>query len=353
MNKKKIAVIFGGRSPEYPVSLESAAAVLQNLDLDRFSPVMVGISREGDWYCFEGSVDALQKDAWLNDADCAPALLSPSRRDGGLLIFRQNQTERCPLDGILPILHGGNGEDGTVQGLAELSGVPLIGCGVLSSALCMDKHRAHLLAQSVGVDVPRSILLDVSAYKKNPHLPSSFAEETGFPVFVKPLRAGSSFGITRVLQLSDLAQALDLAFQYDTQILLEEGIPGFEVGCAVMGREQLFTGMVDEIHLSEGFFDFTEKYTLKTSSIHVPARILPSKAAEIQDTARLLYRTMDCSGFARVDMFLTPEGRIVFNEINTIPGFTEHSRYPGMMRAAGLSFRDLLTQIIESEVNAK
>ena len=111
--------------------------------------------------------------------------------------------------------------------------------------------------------------------------------------------------------------------------------------------------MVDEIHLSEGFFDFTEKYTLKTSSIHVPARILPSKAAEIQDTARLLYRAMDCSGFARVDMFLTPEGRIVFNEINTIPGFTEHSRYPGMMRAAGLSFRDLLTQIIESEVNAK
>ena len=350
MNKKMIAVIFGGMSPEYPVSLKSAAAVLEQLDRSRYLPLMIGISREGSWFCYEGDIRFIREDTWLERGDCCPALLSPSRRDGGFLIFRKDRTDHCRPDAILPILHGQNGEDGTIQGLAALAGIPLAGCKVLSSALCMDKYRAHLLAAAAGAEVPRSRLFDRSACEAHPEDAVSFAEKTGFPVFVKPLRAGSSFGITRVCRPSELPGALELAFRYDSQILLEEHVEGFEVGCAVLGREELFTGAVDEIQLSEGFFDFTEKYTLKTSSIHVPARIPPEKAAEIQETARMLYRLFDCSGFARVDLFLTPEGRIVFNEINTIPGFTEHSRYPAMMKTAGLSFRELLTRIIESEV---
>ena len=164
---------------------------------------------------------------------------------------------------------------------------------------------------------------------------------------VKPVKAGSSYGVTKVTQASQLSDAIALAFKYDTQVILEENIEGFEVGCAVLGNQELTVGEVDEIELSSGFFDFTEKYTLKTSAIHVPARIAPEKAAEIKETAKRIYLALGCRGFARVDMFLTPEGKIVFNEANTIPGFTSHSRYPGMMKAAGHSFGEILTRIIE------
>lgn len=168
-----------------------------------------------------------------------------------------------------------------------------------------------------------------------------------YPLFVKPVRAGSSFGITRVTGPEGLPGAAAAAFANDRELLLEEAIPGFEVGCAVLGTDELTVGAVDEIELSQGFFDFEEKYTLKTSAIHCPARIPPQKAAEIQAAAKTIYRALDCKDFARVDLFLTPEGEIVFNEVNTIPGFTAHSRYPNMMKAAGLDFTTLITCIIE------
>ncbi|WP_300775392.1 ATP-grasp domain-containing protein, partial [uncultured Acetatifactor sp.] len=158
---------------------------------------------------------------------------------------------------------------------------------------------------------------------------------------------GSSFGITKVADENALDSAIALALSHDSKAIVEEAVEGFEVGCAVLGREELIVGRVDEIELSEGFFDFTEKYTLKTSAIHVPARIDPAKAAEIKETAKRIYRALGCAGFARVDMFLTPEGEVVFNEVNTIPGFTEHSRYPGMMKAAGIPFREVISRILE------
>lgn len=175
----------------------------------------------------------------------------------------------------------------------------------------------------------------------------ALAAEIGYPLFVKPVRAGSSFGVTRVPGAARLRAAVELALQYDRQVILEEAIEGVEVGCAVMGKHCLTVGEVDEIELSGGFFDFVEKYTLKTSAIHVPARLSSQKAEEVKETAKCLYRALCCSGFARVDLFLTPQGRLVFNEINTIPGFTEHSRFPGMMKAAGLPFGELLSRMIE------
>ena len=180
-----------------------------------------------------------------------------------------------------------------------------------------------------------------------------FAEEIGYPLYVKPVKAGSSYGVTKVACREHLAAAVSLAFQYDSQVLIEENIPGFEVGCAVLGNREPITGEVDEIELSGGFFDFTEKYTLKTSSIHVPARIPVSKSDEIKETAKCIYRALGCTGFTRVDMFLTPAGQVIFNEINTIPGFTEHSRYPGMMKAAGHPLREVLTRILELALEEK
>ena len=247
-------------------------------------------------------------------------------------------------DAAVPVLHGKNGEDGTVQGLFELAGVPVIGCGTLSSALCMDKDRAHQLAALAGIRVPRSHVFHSSDDFSRI---AQAAEELGYPVFVKPVRAGSSFGITKVSGPEELPAAMEEAFRHDSAVILEETIPGFEVGCAVMGNEELTVGLVDEIALSEGFFNYEEKYTLKTSAIHCPARIPPEKAAEIQAAAKTIYRALDCRVFARVDLFLTPDGEIVFNEVNTIPGFTAHSRYPSMMQGIGISFGELVTRLIE------
>ena len=344
MRKYNIAILFGGCSPEYGVSLASAYAVLMHMNRSRFVPVMIGISREGDWFCFRGEVEKIREDGWCNEADCIPAVLSPCRKKKGILLLKKEKTEFVAIDAAFPVLHGQNGEDGTVQGMIELAGIPLAGCNTLASALCMDKDRAHRLASAAGVRVPKSIVLR----QENPYAKArAFAGTNGYPLFVKPVKAGSSYGVTKVVLKEQLADALATAFQYDDAVIVEEAIEGFEVGCAILGTDRLIAGEVDEIELSGGFFDFTEKYTLKTSAIHVPARIDGRKASEIKETAKRIYEALGCSVFARVDLFLTPKGEIVFNEINTIPGFTEHSRYPGMMKAAGYSLEEVITKILE------
>ena len=343
-----ILVLFGGCSTEYEVSLQSAHGVLQALDRSRFTPLTVGITREGRWLRYPGGLSHLETGDWQAQPDCVPCTLSLDRGDRRLL-WLDGSGRSEGFDAAFPILHGKNGEDGTVQGLLELVGAPIIGCGALSSALCMDKDRAHKLAALAGVRVPRSRL-----FRRGAVLPqmARAAEELGYPLFVKPVRAGSSFGVSRVNTPDQLPAAVWSAFAHDREILLEEAVPGFEVGCAVLGSDELTVGAVDEIQLSQGFFDYTEKYNLITSRIYCPARISPEKAAEIQETAKTVYRALDCRVFARVDLFLTPWGEIVFNEVNTIPGFTAHSRYPGMMKAAGWDFGDLVSRLIELGVES-
>lgn len=225
----------------------------------------------------------------------------------------------------------------------ELAGVPIVGCGTLASALCMDKDRAHKLVSLEGISVPKSV-----AFKKSEinDAVQKIKDSLSFPIFVKPVRAGSSFGVTKVSEPEKLENAIHLAFENDSEVIAEEAIDGFEVGCAVLGVEKLMVGRVDEIELSGGFFDYTEKYTLKTSKIHMPARIDAATELRIQEAAKTIFKALDCSGFARVDMFLTPAGEIVFNEVNTIPGFTSHSRYPNMMKGIGLSFSDMLDKLL-------
>lgn len=339
-----ILVLFGGCSSEYEVSLQSAHAVLTHMDRSRFHPLPVGITREGRWLYCTGELSHLTDGSWhQRSGECIPCTLSLDR--GTRVLRLENWSIQClPFDAAFPVLHGKNGEDGTVQGLLELAGIPVIGCDTLSSALCMDKDRAHKLAALAGVRVPRSAVFRQDA---------GFASITwaagmlGYPLFVKPVRAGSSFGVTRVCSPDGLAEAVEDAFSHDREILLEEAVPGFEVGCAVMGNEELTVGLVDEIELSGGFFDYAEKYTLKTSRIHCPARVSAEQAAQIQETARTIYRALGCRGFARVDMFLTPAGEIVFNEVNTIPGFTHHSRYPNMMQGIGIGFTELISRLID------
>lgn len=339
-----VAIIFGGCSPEYHVSLESAYAVVTHLDVEKLKPVLLGITPEGKWRCFTGNVECLKDDTWRIVDDCYPALIYPDRSSRGLLVLKDDKVETVALDVAFPVLHGRNGEDGTIQGLLELAGIPLVGCSVLSSALCMDKERAHKVVETTGVRVPSSFLLDGV---EDEETIQAFAESLGYPLFIKPLRAGSSFGITKVNTAEKLLSAVRLAFEYDNHVILEESISGFEVGCVIMGNDVLTIDELDSIELAEGFFDFEEKYTLKTSTIHVPAPISPAKAKELKEKAQVIYRVLGCRGFARVDMFLTDEGEVVFNEVNTIPGFTAHSRYPSMMKASGISLEHVITKVIE------
>ena len=349
--RRKIAVLFGGCSPEYEVSLASAFSVIDHINKEKYEIVMIGITRTGKWLHFTGDPEKILADTWNNVVDCVPAVLSPGRDHHGVLLLMEAGGIQCiRLDAAMPVLHGKYGEDGTVQGLLELAGIPIIGCSTLSSALCMDKDKAHKLAAAAGIRVPNGCTMskgmedtiDIVQGFKN-------ADSLGYPLFAKPVKAGSSYGISKVWHRGELKAALEQAFQYDDDIILEENIEGFEVGCAIIGSgEQLIIGQVDEIELAAGFFDYKEKYTLESSAIHVPARIPEEKAKEIKEIAGIIYRALGCSGFARIDMFLTLTGDIVFNEVNTIPGFTPHSRFPNMLKGIGMTFEDVLEKIFET-----
>lgn len=344
MQRKKIAIIFGGNSTEYEVSLQSASSVLENIDTDKYKIIPIGITINGEWYHYTGEYEKISNNTWFEDIEnLKPVIVSQNRSIRGFLELAGDKYSVIKTDLVFPVLHGKNGEDGTLQGLFELAGVPMVGCNTLSSAICMDKDRAHKLVSHAGISVPKAITF--KRFETETALTEIEANLT-YPLFVKPVRAGSSLGVTRVTSSRELRDAVELAFEHDTEAIVEEAVEGFEVGCAVLGKDELTVGRVDEIELSSGFFDFTEKYTLESSKIYMPARIDATCEKRVQETAKAIYKTLGCSGFARVDMFLKPSGEIVFNEVNTIPGFTSHSRYPNMMKGIGLSFADTLDMLI-------
>ena len=340
MDRLKVAVVFGGVSEEHPISVKSAREVAQHLDGDRYEPYYVGITRAGAWMLCDGGPDG----AWEHDG-CRPVVLSPDRRTRGLLVLERGRYETIGVDVVLPVLHGRLGEDGAMQGLLELSGLPYVGCDVQSSAVCMDKALAYVVARSAGIATPAfwSVTADQDVD----------ADRLDYPVFVKPARSGSSFGVTKVADSAALAPAVEAARQYDSKVLIEAAVDGSEVGCAVLGSDSdLLTGEVDRISLSHGFFrihqeDEPERGSENSTPI-VPADIAPEARALVQQTAKTLYRALGCSGLARVDLFLTPDGTVVLNEVNTLPGLTSYSRYPRMMAAAGLPLAEVLDRLVAS-----
>lgn len=347
--KKHIGIIFGGCSSEHEVSLKSAYGIISHINRKRYEPVLIGITKKGRWYLYEGDIERIQDGTWQQDKACIPAIISPDKEDRGVVFAKQGEQRFIRLDAALPVLHGRFGEDGTIQGLLEMAGIPVIGCGTMSSAICMDKDMSHRLAACAGIRVPKSFVLEERDKEEEG---AAWAEQIGYPLYVKPATEGSSIGISKVWDKEQLADAVKTAFEYDSKVILEENIEGFEVGCAVLGNRELLLGVVDEIETPGGFFDFTEKYTQKKSHIHVPARISAEKALEVQTAAECIYHTLGCKGFARVDLFLTPEGELVFNEVNTIPGFTVHSRYPNMLKGIGLSYDEIVEKLIQTEVGA-
>lgn len=337
-DRPKVGILFGGRSEEHPVSVKSAREIAASLDTAQYEPFYVGITRDGRWTLCDGPGPGWE------EGNCRPAVLSPDRGVRGLLVFEQGRYGTVGLDVVLPVLHGRLGEDGAVQGLLELSGIPYVGCDVQSSALCMDKSLAYTVARGAGIATPE--FRTVAEGEK------ADTDRLTYPVFVKPARSGSSFGVTRVDREEELPAALEAARQYDTKVLIERAVAGSEVGCAVLGDDpELLTGEVDRIALYHGFFRIHQESAPESGSENstpiVPADIPDRARALVQETAKAVYRALGCRGLARVDMFLTPAGEVVLNEVNTLPGMTSYSRYPRMMAAAGIPMSELVDRMLK------
>jgi D-alanine---(R)-lactate ligase len=337
MGRLKIGIIFGGASEEHPISVKSAREVAKNLDTEKYEPFWIGITRSGSWKLCDGP------DADWENGPCCSAVLSPDGSVHGLLVLEQGHYETIGLDLVFPVLHGKLGEDGAIQGLLELSGIPYVGCDIQSSALCMDKSLAYMVARSAGIATPT--YWTVTAYE-NPD-PHQFT----YPAFVKPARSGSSFGVSKVTREEELLGAVETARQYDSKVLIEEAVVGSEVGCAVLGNDlDLIVGEVDQIALSHGFFRIHQESEPERGSENatpiVPADISAESRLLVQETAKALYRALGCRGLSRVDMFLKEDGTVVLNEINTLPGMTSYSRYPRMMAAAGLPPAEVIDRLV-------
>lgn len=347
MNRLKVAVLFGGKSTEHQVSLQSAAAVIEHIPHDKYEVMCIGITEEGKWLHYIGGIDRIRDGSWHHHASCRPAgILTDPTRPGILLLDNDGQYEYVQLDCVFPVLHGKNGEDGTVQGLLQLSGIPYVGCDTASSAVSMDKAFTQDLVKCAGIRTTDYLYVTQTTYKAE-RIDQYVEQHFGYPVFVKPSNSGSSVGITKVLDAEALDRAVQYAFTFDHKVIVEKEVGGIEVGCAVYGNGELFTGVIGEIEPSRDFLDYDDKYLLGEIKQHVPARVQPELLEAVKQRGMEVYRVLGCRGLARVDFFITPGGEIIFNEINTMPGFTASSRYPAMIAAAGLSYSELIDQLIE------
>src|ERR1700730_14176216 len=344
MDRLKVGILFGGSSEEHPVSVKSAQGVAKNLDTEKYEPFWIGITKSGAWRLCDGP------DADWGNGGCRPAMLSPDRSVHGLLVLGQGKYEGISLDLVLPVLHGKLGEDGAMQGLLELTGIPYVGCDVQSSALCMDKSLAYIVASSAGIATPNFWVVTA-----NENLDT---DQLTYPVFVKPARSGSSFGVTKVSRKEELLSAVETARQYDSKVLIEEGVVASEVGCAILGNDlDLIAGEPDQITLSHGFFRIHQEHDPESGSENstpiVPADISAESRSLVQGTAKAVYRALGCRGLSRVDMFLKEDGKVVLNEVNTLPGMTSYSRYPRMMAAAGLPLAEVIDRMVSLTLTGK
>lgn len=345
---KNVLVLFGGVSSEHEVSCVSASSMLRNIPHDKYAVHMLGITKTGEWLLYEGDADALPEDKWLA-GKCTKAILSPDRAHKGLLVFRDTGMEILPIDVILPVLHGKNGEDGTVQGLFEIAGIPYVGCGVLSSAMCMDKAVTNLLADKVGILQAAWLAIEASAYQKNI---SAFAvqveEKLSYPVFVKPANAGSSVGISKAANREEFLNAMEVALHEDKKVVVEAAVQNaLEVECAVIGNQEPMASVPGGIVPCADFYTYDAKY-VDDSELQIPAQISLKAQETVRKAAVQIFKALGCRGLARVDFFVEKEtGRVLFNEINTLPGFTAISMYPKLMEQSGVPYPKLLDRLLK------
>ncbi|MFP4302687.1 MAG: D-alanine--D-alanine ligase [Spirochaetaceae bacterium] len=347
MKKIRVALLFGGRSAEHEVSLQSARNVLEAMDKEKYEPVLIGIDRDGAWHLRGESLSLLHAEdpklVQLNKASHPVALVSGSEE--GAIVDLTGGTERQQVDVLLPILHGPYGEDGSVQGLAKLANVACVGADILGSAVGMDKDVAKRLLRDAGIPVARHQAFRRSQWTREET--ERLISDLGLPLFVKPCNLGSSVGISRAGDPKELEAAAEEAFSWDTKIVVEEQIRGREIECSVLGNDDPIASDVGEVITEDGFYSYERKYIDESgATLAIPAELTEKERAAARETAIRAFLALEVRGMARVDMFLTTDGAVYVNEINTIPGFTQISMYPKLWAEAGISYGELIDRLI-------
>lgn len=360
MSKKRVAVIFGGQSSEHEVSRVSAQSVIENIDKQKYDVVMIGITKAGQWLTYEGSTEKIGNGEWQAIAQQqllerkevqlkSPSATEITLNNSAKSILGENAN--APIDVVLPVLHGCNGEDGTIQGLFELAQIPYVGCGVLGSALGMDKAYTKIMFEKEGLPQGDYLVFNrKQVYNEQEDVISKVENKLTYPCFVKPSNAGSSVGVNKAGNRDELINALNIAAKNDRRILVEEFIDGREIECAVLGNDNPIASTVGEVVPCKDFYDYEAKYHAGDSSkVMIPAENLDIETVEkIREYAVRAFKCLDCSGLSRVDFFVhKTTGQIFINEINTLPGFTKISMYPKLWDKSGISYPELIDKLIE------
>jgi D-alanine-D-alanine ligase len=348
MSKTRVAIVYGGRSTEHEISILSARNILASLDKDRFEVTLIGIDKEGKWslqdpkLLLDASTDPRQ--VKLQD-NCPPVAMAP-RPTGGML----EGVGAPKIDVIFPILHGPMGEDGTMQGIFELAEIPYVGSGVLGSSVSMDKDSMKRVLRDAGIPVGPFQSYRRYHWDKKADTILTQIEELGFPVYVKPANQGSSVGIKRVAAASELREAMDFAFQFDTKVVVESEIIGREIECSVLGNDNPIASIAGEVivHAEHGFYSYEAKYVdANGAGLEVPAKVSEETLEKLKEVAIDTFLALDCSGLSRVDFFVQDDGNLVVNEINTLPGFTNVSMYPMLWQHSGIEQKELLSRLVD------
>ncbi|MEG2513548.1 MAG: D-alanine--D-alanine ligase family protein [Acetivibrio sp.] len=345
MNKQTIAILFGGQSSEHEVSCVSATTIISNIDKDKYLMLFVGITKEGHWVKAD-SLEDIVSGNWRNSS--IPAILSPDATQKGFLITEKENTSLFKVDVIFPVLHGMYGEDGTVQGLIELSKIPYVGCGVLASAVSMDKFYTKIIVDTLHIRQAKYVPVLSHQLHHMEAVLSRIEDTLSYPVFVKPSNAGSSQGVSKASTPGELKDALSLAAKHDKKILVEETIVGREIECAVLGSQDPKASGVGEILAAADFYDYDAKYNNAESKTVISPNLPEGITDEIRKYALEIFNAVDGFGLSRVDFFLEKgTNQVVFNEINTLPGFTAISMYPMLWEEKGLSKAELIERLIQ------
>ncbi|HID92578.1 MAG TPA: D-alanine--D-alanine ligase [bacterium (Candidatus Stahlbacteria)] len=339
-SRLRLGIIFGGRSAEYEISLLSALGIMEAIDKDKYEIIPIGITKEGKWLIPADPIKAIKAGKLEGEPI---AILGET--SGSILRLNTGKVER--LDVVMPVLHGPYGEDGTVQGLLELIGVPYVGSGVCASSLGMDKVLMKKLLRSDGLPVVEYMQVKKRDWKDNrEEVVKTIENRLGYPCFTKPARLGSSVGISKIHSHDELYAGVELAFKYDNKILVEKGIDGRELECSVLGNDNPIASCIGEVIPSREFYSYKAKYVDGKSKRIIPADIDEKQTKYIQSLAIRAFIAIDCKGMARVDFFMIPD-QVYVNEINTIPGFTPISMYPKLWEASGISYSELIDRLIE------
>ena len=344
----RLLILFGGISSEHEVSCISAASIVRNVDKEEYEIYAIGITKQGAWRLIENiNPYEIESGEWEN-VDAVQAMIVPDRSIHGIVVIREGKTEKIKIDCCFPVLHGSGGEDGTIQGLLELAGIPYVGCGVASSANCMDKSLTKIIVDTSGVPQAVYALAIKHDYNKNPEqvMQNAMQKLKKFPVFIKPCSSGSSVGVHKATNMQSLKEGLDEAFNWDNKVLIEEFIKGREVEVAVMGNLEPIASIAGEIAPTQEFYTYDAKYKDESSALYIPARISDKAINKIRENALRVYTAMSCRGLSRVDFFCTDTEEIIFNEINTIPGFTSISMYPKLFGHGGIAYSQLIDKLI-------